>query len=196
MSALLEAQGFLGTGASLLADLTLAAYVVLLLPAMLVGFVFARRGRHRPHHKWVMIVVTLVNWALIAFLMIATFRADVAPNLAGQAANPRYWLPAVHGLFGLPAQLLATFIVVRMLLEDYQVARARQRGDQNLSRYWFKGAKWTMRLVLFLWIITASLGIVTYLARYNVLTLPGSTVSAPASTPEVMPMPAATEDVG
>ena len=83
-----------------------------------------------------------------------------------------------------------------MLLEDFQVARAKQRGEQSLSRYWFKRAKWMMRLVLFLWIITASLGIVTYLTRYNVLTLPGTTVTSPVSTPEAVPMPAATEDVG
>src|SRR5687768_14872850 len=75
----LEPQGFLGTGASLLADLTLLAYILLIVPGMIVGYVFARQGKHRPHHKWAMIIITVVNWLLIFFLMIAAYRFDVSP---------------------------------------------------------------------------------------------------------------------
>ncbi len=194
MNLFLEPDGFLGTGASLLADLTLVAYVLLLLPGMIIGVVFARRGMHRPQHKWLMVSITLVNWLLIIFLMVAAFMTDVAPNMGAQPANPRYALPSVHALFGLPAQLLATYVVFRMLLEDFQVARAKQRGERDLRRYWFKAARWMMRLTLTLWLLTTSLGILTYLTRYNVITVPGSSVSEPVVTPEVAP-PAATEPV-
>lgn len=192
MNLFLEPDGFLGTGASLLADLTLVAYILLLLPAMIVGFVFARRGMHRPQHKWVMIAITLINWLLILFLMVAALMTDVAPNIGAQPTNPRYALPSVHAVFGLPAQLLATYVVFRMLLEDYQVARAIQRGERDLRKYWFRAARWTMQWTLILWVLTTSLGILTYLTRYNVINV--GTVSEPAVTPEVQ-APAATEAV-
>jgi uncharacterized membrane protein YozB (DUF420 family) len=195
MNTLLETPGFLGTGASLLADLTLLAYILLIVPGMIIGFVFARRGLHRPAHKWLMIALTVVNWALIIFLMLAAFFGDVLPNVAAQPGNPRYSVPSVHALFGIPAQLLATYIVVRMLMEDVQVARARTRGETDLRRYWFKGAKPLMRLTLFLWLLTASLGFVTYLTRYNVIALPGMQVVPPVETPEAVPPPAETEEV-
>ncbi|HLV34461.1 MAG TPA: hypothetical protein VKY59_05080 [Spirillospora sp.] len=193
MNLFLEPPGFLGTGASLLADLTLIIYALLLLPAMIAGTVFARRGLHRPHHKWVMITITAVNWLLIGLLMVAAFLTDVAPNLESQPANPRYALPAAHALFGLPAQLLATYIVIRMLIEDHQVGRARQRGERDLQRYWFKPAKPVMWATLVLWILTTSSGIITYLTRYNVIAVSGAVVPSPAATQEIA-APAATDE--
>ena len=206
MNLFLEPQGFLGTGASMLADITLLAYVLLIVPAMLAGLYFARAGYHRPRHKWTMIIVTVVNWVLIIFLMMVAFRTDVAPNLGEGSGNPRYFLPAVHALFGAPAQLLATFIVLRMLWEDRQVAQAKKRGETDLQKYWFKAAKWMMWLTLVLWLVTSVLGVISYLTRYNVIGLPGGAVSAPAATQEVeevetpvatdeIPAPAATEEV-
>jgi len=187
MDAYLEPPGFLGTGASLLADVTLLAYLLLIVPAMLLGLLFARRKLHRPHHKWLMIAITAVNWVLIIFLMFAAYRFDVAPNIAEQPGNSRYLLPLVHGLLGIPAQLLATFIVVRMLLEDTQVARAKRRGERDTSRYWFRRAKPVMRLTLALWLVTATFGVLTYLTRYSVI--PAVTidvnVAEPVSTDEV-----------
>lgn len=194
MNLFLEPQGFLGTGASFLADVTLLAYILLIVPAMLAGLYFARAGHHRPHHKWLMILVTTVNWVLIVFLMFAAYRTDVAPNLGDQPGNPRYFLPAVHALLGAPAQLLATFIVLRMLWEDWQVAQARKRGETDLQKYWFKAAKWTMWVVLVLWLATSALGVISYLTRYNVIALPGGDVPAPAATQEVNE-PAATEEI-
>lgn len=192
MNPYLQPPGFLGTGASLLADLTLLAYVLLIVPGMVAGVVFARRGQHRPHHKNLMIAITLINWLLIIFLMVAAYRFDVAANIATQPANARYLMPTLHALLGVPAQVLATYIVYRMLREDQQVAAAKARGEQGrqLSQYWFKSAKPVMRLTLALWLITALLGVVNYAVRYNVLPAfsnsptPAAT-EEPAATPEV-----------
>ena len=177
--------GFLGTGATLLADITLVAYVLLILPGMLGGLILARLGKHRPHHKYLMITVTSVNWVLIIFLMAVTFFADVAGNVVNQPGNARYLVPAVHTLFGLPAQILATFIVIRMLMEDRNVARAKARGEQDTQRYWFKRAKPIMRLTLALWLVTATFGVVTYLVRYDVVQI---------GTPNTGPVPALTQE--
>lgn len=204
MNPYLQPQGFLGTGASLLADLSLLAYVLLIVPGMVAGFVFARRGKHRPHHKTTMITITVVNWVLIFFLMIAAYRFDVVANIASQPANARYLLPTIHGILGLPAQLLATYVVYRMLREDTQVAAAKARGEsgQQLSKYWFKSAKPVMRLTITLWLITALLGVFNYLVRYNVLptfdnvNVAPAVTEEPAATPEVTatPEPAATTE--
>ncbi len=192
----LDPDGFLGTGASLLADLTLLAYVFLILPAMIVGFAFARRKMFRPHHKYAMTIITLVNWGLILFLMIAAIRYDVGDNIGDEPGNSRYLLPAIHGFLGLAAQLLASFLVIRMLWEDWQIARAKQRGETNSQKYWLKNAKQYMRLTLGLWFFIAALGILTYITRYEVIdpvNLGGDDVDSPAATQEVVPE--ATEEI-
>lgn len=189
MNPYLEPEGFLGTGASLLADVTLLAYLLLILPAMIGGYLLARRGLHRPHHKWLMIAVTAVNWVLIFVLMLVAYTFDVIHHIGAQPGNARYLLPTLHGALGLPAQLLATFIVIRMLIEDDHVARAKERGERNLSRYWFRGARWTMRLTLVLWLATSALGLLSYLVRHNVFnTTPAPAIpEAPAATAEAGP---------
>ncbi|MBK9746305.1 MAG: hypothetical protein IPO91_05940 [Chloroflexi bacterium] len=197
MNLYLEPPGFLGTGASLLADLTLIFYILLIAPAMLIGFWLARRGRHRPAHRNLMIAVTAINWVLIIFLMLVAYRFDVAGNFPNQPTAPRYLLPVLHALLGLPAQLLATYIVVRMLIEDVRVAQGKRRGEPvtQLRRYWFKQAKPAMQITLGLWLATAALGVITYLVRYEVL--PGSAsgeAAPPVATPEVQP-PVGTAEV-
>lgn len=213
----LEPQGFLGTGASLLADVTLLAYILLIVPGMLVGYGFARAKRFRPNHKWTMITITTVNWILIVFLMFVAYGYDVVGNIAEKTSNARYLLPTIHGLLGIPAQLMATYIVWGMLREDRLVKAAKARGETQLERYWFKNAKTKMRVTLALWLITAAFGVGTYLVRYNVVpafqlrqpniapiateeapdpteeATPAATEEAPAATEEA---PAATETVG
>jgi uncharacterized membrane protein YozB (DUF420 family) len=190
----LQPQGFLGTGASLLADLTLLAYVLLLVPGMIAGLVFARRGKHRPHHRMTMTVITVINWLLIFFLMIVAYRFDVVGNLPEQPGNARYLMPTIHGLLGLPAQLLATYVVYRMLREDTQVAAAKARGEskEQLRKYWFLNAKPLMRITLVLWLATALLGVFNYLIRYEVLPSFGTSPVAPLVTEE--PVFSATEE--
>ncbi len=195
MNPYLQPSGFLGTGASLLADITLLAYVLLIVPGMIAGFVFARRGKHRPHHKRTMIIITVVNWLLIIFLMLFAYRYDVVGNIAAQPSNARYLMPTIHGILGLLAQVLATYVIFRMLREDSQVAAAKARGEkgQQLSKYWFKNAKTFMRLTIVLWLLTALLGVFNYLIRYDILPsftsnrgIPAVTLE-PAATSEVLP---------
>jgi uncharacterized membrane protein YozB (DUF420 family) len=192
----LEPQGFLGTGASLLADISLLAYILLIVPGMLAGAVFARRGQHRPQHKWIMTSITIINWLLIIFLMVMSYRYDVAQNIGQQPTNTQYLLPTLHAILGLPAQLLATYIVIGMLREDSQVARAKARGETNLQKYWFRNAKSKMRVALTLWLATAALGILTYLIRYEVIpnTVLGGSVPAPVATEDI-PAPESTEEL-
>ena len=193
MNLFLEPPGFLGTGASLLADLTLIAYFLLIVPGMLAGYFSARRGHHRPHHKWLMVFVTLANWLLIIFLMWAAFTTDVVPNVSSRYRDLRYLMPVVHAVLGGPAQLLATFIVLRMLWEDYQVARAKKRGEADLQSYWFKSAKSTMRVTLILWLVVAGIGIASYFVRYDVIKLPRVGDAPPPVATQELEAPPSTE---
>lgn len=193
MDTYLQPAGFLGTGASLFADIALLAYILLIVPGMIAGFVFARRGKHRPLHKYTMITITVVNWVLIIFLMVAAYRFDVIGNIATQPGNARYLMPTIHGILGLPAQLLATYVIYRMIKEDTQIAAAKKRGEkgQQLSKYWFTNAKTVMRTTISLWLVTALLGVFNYLIRYDVLPTFGS---ASSETPAVTAEPAATDE--
>jgi len=193
MNPYLQPPGFLGTGASLLADLTLLAYILLIVPGIITGFIFARRGKHRPHHKRTMITITAVNWLLIIFLMLTAYRYDVIGNIASQPANARYLMPTIHGILGLAAQLLATYVIFRMLREDSQVAAAKARGEkgQQLSKYWFTSAKTFMRITIILWLLTSLLGVFNYLIRYDILPNFGSNRS---TIPAVTAEPAATTE--
>ncbi|MBZ0295944.1 MAG: hypothetical protein K8L99_25515 [Anaerolineae bacterium] len=194
----LEPPGFLGTGASLLADLSLLAYLLLIIPLLLIGVFYARRGLHRPHHKWIMIGITAINWLLILLLMIASYRLDVTEGIFREPGEFRYLLPTIHGILGLPAQLLATYVVYRMLREDFQIARAKKRGETDVERYWFKQAKWTMWVITGLWLLTMLFGVSTYLVRYNILEVEALDLVVPppvdTEEPGIDP-PVATEDV-
>jgi len=136
---------------------------------MIIGYVFARQGKHRPQHQIAMTFVTAINWFFIIFLMLVAYNFDVVDNMATQPGNVRYLLPTLHGLLGLPAQVLATFIIVRMFIEDRAVAAAKRRGETKFNQYWWKQAKLIMQIAFGLWLATAALGILTYLIRYDVL---------------------------
>jgi hypothetical protein len=178
-----EMPGFLNTGASLASDLTLTLYLFLLLPGMLLGFYFARRKKYSPHHKLTMTTVVIVNWILIALVMVVGYREGVLPflnrDVAAQfAGDPRIVLPTLHGITGGVAQLLATYLAFRMWFE-------------NVLPSWImvKRIKRYMRFTLALWIVTIALGAIIYVSWYiNPLqaraAAPVATLE-PASTPEI-----------
>ncbi len=168
-----DQPGFLGTGATLLADLTLLAYILLLVPLMLVGFIFARRKKFEPYHKYVMTSIMLLNWVLIAFVMMVSFRAGVAPNIPQGLPQPVFLLPLLHLISGALAQLLATYLVLRMWFEDVLPGFLKVK---RIKRY--------MRFTLFLWVLTALLGVSIYLVWY-VLPSGAANVPDPAATPEL-----------
>lgn len=181
------AQGFLGTDAYLLSDLSLLAYIFLIVPGMIAGFIFARRKLFVPHHKYMMTTVVIVNWFLIAFLMVVTYSAAVAPNVPERLNEPKVLIPSIHLLTGGVAQILGTILVLRMWLE-YRLPKALR----------FEPIKPYMRLTLALWLITAVLGIGIYLTHYGV-PFSGSSQpnTAPVATQEATEAPpAATEEVG
>jgi hypothetical protein len=169
----MDAPGFLGTGASLKSDLSLLAYVLLIVPVMLVGFFFARRKMFVPHHKLIMTLLIIVNWVIIFALMAISYREGVIPYLDAAFGDPRVALPTIHLVTGLTAQLLGTYLVLRMWLE-------------HILPKWLmvRRIKTYMRFTLALWLVTASLGVIIY-ATWYVRPVRAENSIPPASTPEV-----------
>lgn len=178
--------GFLGTEASLLADLTLLAYLLILLPLMALGFIFARRGQFEPQHKLVMTGITLFNWLLIGLVMFSSFTGAVAPRIPDELGQPAIAVPALHALTGLLAQLIATYLVLRMWLERWLPGWLKVR---RIKLY--------MRLTLTLWVVTALLGIVLYVTWYGGTTRAEADVAEPVATEESAAIegPVATEEL-
>src|SRR5258708_38652789 len=129
-------------------DLVFLAYVVLIVPAVLVGFIFARRKMFEPYHKFTMTTITIVNWLLIIFVMFVSYRDYVLPEIPKNLGQLNILIPTLHLIPGLLAQLLATYLVIRMWFE-------RQLPD------WFKvkNIKLVMRTTLALWLLTFIIGI-------------------------------------
>ncbi|MEO1444397.1 MAG: hypothetical protein AAFV33_28640, partial [Chloroflexota bacterium] len=173
--------GFLGTNAHLLADITLLAYILLLLPLMAVGYMYARRKMFEPAHKSVMTTITILNWVLILWVMAVSFTESVAPQIPDGLNQTFVLLPAIHVLTGAVAQILATYLLARMWLEKQLPSWAK---IVNIKAY--------MRVTLSLWVITAVFGIAIYFTWYGVASAQPDDVPLPVATDEVE---AATEEI-
>lgn len=179
------AEGILGTGAGLLSDITLLAYIFLIVPSMLVGYVFARRKMFIPHHKLMMTGIVIFNWVLILGLMVTSYSDGVAPAVPDGLNDVRVWLPTLHLVIGAAAQLMATYLVLRMWLENVLP-----------SALMVKNIKIYMRFTLAGWLITAMLGIFIYLTWYtDTIAIAGDDVPPPVSTEEAL-APSTTEEAG
>jgi uncharacterized membrane protein YozB (DUF420 family) len=166
------ADGFLGTGARLMADVTLLLYFPVIIAAMLLGYYFARRKLFRPHHKLTMTAVTLINWALILYHMLNTYR-----GLANTGEIPM--LVTIHLLTGALAQLMATYLVILMWTENTPLEFVLPKALR------INNIKAPMRATLTLWIVTALLGIGIYLS-FNTAG-EAAAGESPLGTPEVTP---------
>ncbi len=147
----LSGQGFLGTPASLGADLSL---VVTSLAAILaiVGWRLAVAKRFSPHH-WLLIAATALNATVALLWMAVSFVRYVVPGLPSILGDPPYALTAVHSAAGAAGLFLAALIIVRF----------SRSSPQRLRRM---NAKRTMRIALILYLLTWLMGVVIYLVLY------------------------------
>lgn len=144
-------KGFLGTYASLSADLNLVIQVMMGV-ALLVGGWLARLKRYRAHGICQSSVL-LLNLFLIAFVMWPSFD-QVASQIPKRLSKPYYAIAAAHGVLGVLAELLGVYILL--------VA-----GTNVLPQSWrFKRWKVWMRIELALWWVALAAGAVTYLIWY------------------------------
>ncbi|HYN87953.1 MAG TPA: DUF420 domain-containing protein, partial [Ardenticatenaceae bacterium] len=155
--------GFLGTNARFLADLNLVLQILMAV-VLVIGFFFIRRGNWRAH-KYNQTIVVLTNLVLIIFIMVNTLVTQVLPE-SNQVGERRVWIPMLHGIMGLVAEILGIYLILRM-------------NDLIPSALRVKNFKRVMRVTLALWLLTAAVGVWVYTTLYG-RTAP-ATVAAPAA---------------
>jgi uncharacterized membrane protein YozB (DUF420 family) len=136
-------------------EYVLLFYIIIMLPAMLVGFFFARRKMFVPNHKLTMTAIVIVNWLVIIFYMSRKY-AEILPDLSANLSQPPFLIPTIHMLLGGSAQILGTILVLRMWFE--------KRLPKFLR---FEPIKPWMRLTLALWLLTILFGVLVYLTWYH-----------------------------
>jgi len=134
------------------------ANVVLLLEiamgvGLLVGARLARKGRFR-QHAWCQSVIVLLNLAVVAVMMIPSFRVHVLPRVPAKLGKAYYALATTHGAFGTVTELAGLYI---LLSAGTSVLPEKLR----ITKY-----KVWMRSVLVLWWVVLLLGIATYTRWY------------------------------
>ena len=147
-------QGFLGTGAPLSADVTLAIEFAMGV-TLILGMMLARRQRYRAH-AWCQSAVVVLNLIVIALLMVPTFRSQVAPKIPARLARPYYAVATGHATMGCIAELLGVYIILaagtKILPESLRFVR---------YKLW-------MRIALVIWWLALMLGFTTYARWYLV----------------------------
>jgi plastocyanin/uncharacterized membrane protein YozB (DUF420 family) len=145
-------NGFLGTGASLRADLNLIVQVAMGL-MLLFGMALARKRRFRAH-KYCQSFVMLLNLLMIALVMSPSFHSQVEPRLPEGLRDSYYLIATLHAALGAAAELLGLYII---LVAATKILPARLR---------FERFKPWMRAELALWWAVILLGIGTYYVWY------------------------------
>ena len=135
-----------------------AANVVLVLEiamgiGLLLGARFARKGRFR-QHAFCQSAIVLLNLAVVAVMMIPSFRVHVLPRVPAKLGKAYYALATTHAAFGTVTELAGLYI---LLSAGTSVLPERLR----ITKY-----KVWMRSVLVLWWVVLLLGMATYTRWY------------------------------
>ena len=141
-------NGFLGTEAPLLSDLSLIASILLGIIAA-VGGIQARRKNFSKHCP-VMAYAAFLNWIPVLVVMVPAF-IGVLRGTETLATGTFATVPVFHGILGTVTQLLMTYTVTRM--------------------YWVESLPpskpiWLMRTTIALWLLTVAGGIGVYTVSY------------------------------
>jgi uncharacterized membrane protein YozB (DUF420 family) len=145
-------EGFLGTAAPRAADLVLLLEVTMGV-GLLSGALLARRGRFR-QHAWCQSSIVLLNLAVIALMMIPSFRVHVFPRIPAKLGKAYYALATMHATLGSITELAGLYI---LLAAGTSVLPEKLR----ITKY-----KIWMRSALALWWLVILLGFATYTRWY------------------------------
>ena len=145
-------EGFLGTAAQPAADLVLVLEISMGV-GLLIGTWLARNGRFR-QHAWCQSLIVLLNLAVIAVMMMPSFRVHVFPRIPAKLGKAYYALATAHAALGSVTEIAGLYI---LLAAGTNVLPPKFR----ITKY-----KMWMRSVLVLWWAVLLLGMVTYTRWY------------------------------
>ena len=145
-------KAFLETAAPLVANVVLALEIAMGI-GLLLGARLARKGRFR-QHAWCQSTIVLLNLAVVAVIMIPSFRVHVLPRVPAKLGKAYYALAMMHGAFGTATELAGLYVVLsagtKVLPEELRITEYKA---------------W-MRSVLLLWWVVLLLGMATYTRWY------------------------------
>ena len=145
-------EAFFETAAPRAANVVLVIEIAMGL-GLLVGARLARKGRFR-QHAWCQSVIVLLNLAVIAVMMISSFRVHVLPRIPAKLGKAYYALATMHAALGTVTELAGLYILLsagtRVLPEKVRITKYKM---------------W-MRSVLVLWWVVLLLGMSTYTRWY------------------------------
>jgi uncharacterized membrane protein YozB (DUF420 family) len=145
-------QAFLGTAAPRAADLVLLLEIAMGV-GLLIGARLARKRRFR-QHAWCQSIIVLLNFAVIAVMMIPSFRVHVFPRIPGKLGKAYYALATAHAALGGVTEIAGLYILLA-------VGTSVLPEKFRLTKY-----KMWMQSVLALWWLVLLLGIATYTRWY------------------------------
>jgi uncharacterized membrane protein YozB (DUF420 family) len=145
-------KAFLETAAPLDANVSLVLEIAMGI-GLLLGARLARKGRFR-QHAWCQSTIVLLNSAVIAVMMIPSFRVHVLPRVPARLGKAYYALATTHGAVGTVTELAGLYI---LLSAGTNVLPEKLR----ITKY-----KVWMRTVLALWWVVLLLGMATYARWY------------------------------
>lgn len=143
--------GFLGTHASLLADLSL---VLILTSSILftIGWQLAVH-KHYKAHKWIQTCAAFVNATVVISFMINSFIVHILPGLPSKLFQGDYAVTTIHALIGAAGLLLGL----------YNVIQAHKLVPEKLR---FRRFKLMMRISYSLYMLATVGGVTVYLLVY------------------------------
>jgi plastocyanin/uncharacterized membrane protein YozB (DUF420 family) len=160
----MNGRGFLGTNASVLADISLIMGVLVAL-TLTAGMLLAVRKRYTAH-RWVQTAAVTINVIQVLTIMVASFFKSAAPGIPQKLNETYYQSAAIHALLGFVTLIFGTFVALR--------------GNELVPRALkFKNYKLFMRTAYSLYILVTLLGIWVYSVWY---------VNAPETAAEAVPV--------
>jgi uncharacterized membrane protein YozB (DUF420 family) len=145
-------QAFLETAAPRAVNVVLVLEIAMGI-GLLLGARLARKRRLR-QHAWCQSVIVLLNLAVLAMMMIPSFRVHVLPKVPAKLGKAYYALATTHGAFGAVTELAGLYILV-------SAGTSVLPEKLRITRY-----KVWMRSVLVLWWVVLLLGMATYTRWY------------------------------
>jgi plastocyanin len=147
----MNGKGFLGTNASVLADLSLVLGIVVAL-MLTVGMLLAVTRRYNAH-RWVQTVAVSLNVVQVLAIMVASFFKSAAPGIPQKLNEPFYSAALIHAALGFITLIFGTFVMLR----------GNKLVPQALR---FKNYKLFMRTAYALYIAVTLLGVWVYSVWY------------------------------
>ncbi len=145
-------KAFFETAAPRAANLVLVLEIAMGI-GLLLGARFARKGRFR-QHAFCQSAIVLLNLAVVAVMMIPSFRVHVLPRVPAKLGKAYYALATTHAALGTVTELAGLYI---LLSAGTSVLPEKLR----ITKY-----KVWMRSVLVLWWVALLLGMATYTRWY------------------------------